>query len=111
MYKIHSALALGICLLIGFNQPVFATSKDDDPRILSAFATFDVPGDFLEIIGAGFDQNDPDPPIVTLGGIELDLVSFDANNILAELPAGLPFGDYLLIVSTDIDDDHDSDLI
>ncbi len=107
MCKINQTLVLGICLIIGFNQSVFADDDDGEQlQIVSAFATFDVPGDFLEIIGVGFDNGDPS---VTLGGIALPVLNLDANNILAELPAGLPAGDYLLIVSTVNSDDDDDD--
>ncbi len=111
MSKINQTLALAICLFIGFNQPVFADDDDGGVQlqIVRAFAMFDLPGDFLEIVGAGFDNGDPNPPILTLGGITLTVVSFDANNILAELPLGLPAGDYLLNVNTVNSDDDDDD--
>lgn len=67
-------------------------------KITEAFVFFGPP-DTVMILGEDFDFGTPLE--VTLGGVgTLPIQSADATEIVAELPAGLPAGDYLLTVST-----------
>jgi hypothetical protein len=70
------------------------------PKIQSV--DVDLEKETIVIYGENFD-NGVNPPVVTLGGsIELTIVEYDENKIVAKLPAlkDIPNSDYRLVVST-----------
>jgi hypothetical protein len=68
------------------------------PVIIQANVT----GTTLKIVGTDLQQKDPakHPTVVALGAVRLPTTSVSANMVLAQVPAAIPPGSYLLTVDT-----------
>src|SRR3954470_2865881 len=68
------------------------------PVILQANVT----GTTLKIVGTDLQRKDPakHPTVVALGSVQLPTTSVTANMVLAQVPATIPPGSYLLTVET-----------
>jgi hypothetical protein len=93
MRRLYLVLAiLGIGLLLSFPK---STARADFGFPVVFNATVDTTANTLTIAGVNFGAN----PTVTLGGSQqLSVQSFNSSQIVANLPANLAPGDYLLIV-------------
>ena len=69
-----------------------------DLMITSVYVNFESAPETIIINGQNF--NNGYPPVVTLGGKPITVQSYTAVQIIAQLPAGTPDGDYQLTITT-----------
>lgn len=92
MKRLRCALAIAVvCGLV----PFVVTAAPPVQLVITG-AEADLDGGTVTIVGMNFGD---DVPSVTLGGIELVVQTSTSESIVAELPAGLAVGSYLLTVS------------
>ncbi len=98
-----------LCALAGFMTLFFATAAgaDDDMMIKEVFVNDPEDPTSIVIVGKGFKSEGM--PVVRLGAIgKLKLLGSPSNRVIeAELPPGIPPGDYLISVRPKGEDDDD----
>ncbi len=96
---------IACCLILGLfllnPLTAFAAKWADTPSgldLVIANVYVDFTNDTISVFGSNF--NNGYPPVVTLGGAQLSVISYSGDQIIANLPGDFPDGDHLLTVTT-----------